>query len=131
MDGYPRVASQAADLQVSTTVRVAASGDVVAFARIVAACHADMQRVSHAVCGNVDMAGDAVQSAWLIAWRKLRTLRDRERVRPWLVAVAANEARHVLRRRHSVYVSELASESPGDAYPDRPMAFAASISSTP
>ena len=41
---------------------------------------------------------DAVQSAWTIAWRRLGSLRDPAQVRAWLVAIAANEARGVLRR---------------------------------
>jgi len=38
-----------------------------------------------------------VQSARSIAWRKLSSLRDPERLRPWLVSVAANEARQLVR----------------------------------
>ena len=49
----------------------AAAGDEVAFARIVAAHHDDMVRVAYLVTCEVDLANDAVQSAWPIAWRKL------------------------------------------------------------
>jgi RNA polymerase sigma-70 factor (ECF subfamily) len=87
---------------VAATVRLAVAGDEAAFARIVAAYHADLVRVAYGICGDRDLAQDAAQSAWLIAWRKLGTLHDPERLRPWLVAVAANEARHILRRRPSV-----------------------------
>lgn len=118
MDGYRGTTSQAASLPASTMVERAAAGDEVAFARLVAACHGDMVRVAYAVCGDLDMARDAVQSGWLIAWRRLRTLRDPERVRPWLVAVAANEARHLLRRRHPLHVSELAADPPDGAHVD-------------
>jgi DNA-directed RNA polymerase specialized sigma24 family protein len=57
-------------------VALAASGDEVAFARIVAAHHDDMVRVAYLVTGEIDLARDAVQSAWPITWRKLSTLRD-------------------------------------------------------
>ena len=68
-----------------------------AFARIVAAHHDDMARVCFVICGDQDMAQDAVQTAWPIAWRKLGSLRDPVRLRPWLVTIAANEVRRLLR----------------------------------
>lgn len=80
-------------------VRLAAAGDQAAFARLVAEHHASMARVAYAIVGNVDGAAEATQSAWSIAWRRLGSLRDETSVRPWLVAIAANEARQALRRR--------------------------------
>ncbi len=85
---------------IASEVRLAAAGDEAAFTRIVELHHADMARVAYGICGDRALAEDAVQAAWTIAWRKLRTLRDAERLRPWLIAVAANEARHIVRRRH-------------------------------
>ena len=76
-----------------TTVRRAAEGDEVAFARLVAAHHASMVRVAYVIVGDAALASDAVQSAWEIAWRKLGDLREPDQVRAWLVAIAANEAR--------------------------------------
>ncbi len=82
----------------STTVRAAADGDVVALERIITRYHRDMARVCVVVCGgDADLAEDAVQVAWTIAWRKLGGLRDPERLRPWLVAIAANEARRLVK----------------------------------
>ena len=91
----------------TATLDRAVAGDEAAFARIVAAFHADMARVAYGICGDREAALDAVQSAWVIAWRKLRTVREPERLRSWLVAVAANEARHELRRRHAATVTEI------------------------
>ena len=81
----------------------AMAGDEVAFARIVAAHNEDMARISYLVSGSLDVAEDAVQAAWAIAWRRLSTLRDPARLRPWLMSVAANEARQMTRgnRRRS------------------------------
>jgi RNA polymerase sigma-70 factor (ECF subfamily) len=89
---------------VGDLVTQAAAGDEAAFSRIVAAHHDDMIRVSFVVCGDADLAEDAVAAAWLIAWRKLGDLREPDRLRPWLVAIAANEARQAVRRhrRHGV-----------------------------
>ena len=75
-------------------MRLAAEGDEVAFARIVDAHHADMSSVCFVVTGgDAELAEEAVQSAWPIAWRKLDTVRDPERLRPWLISIAVNEAR--------------------------------------
>ena len=92
----------------TSAIRLAAAGDTVAFARIVTAYHADMVRVAHVVAGgSQDLADDAVQAAWAIAWRRLRSLRDPERLKPWLVSVAANEARQLCRRQRRVAVVEI------------------------
>jgi len=89
-------------------VDLAAGGDEAAFTRIVAAHHDDMLRVSFVVCGDADLADEAVAAAWLIAWRKLGDLREPDRLRPWLVSIAANEARQAVRRRRRRGVMELA-----------------------
>jgi RNA polymerase sigma factor (sigma-70 family) len=94
----------------------AAAGDAVAFARIVDAHHDDMVRVAFVVCGDADVAHEAAAAAWVVAWRKLRSLRDPDRLRPWLCAIAANEGRHLLRRRHVAHarVVEVPIDSVGD-----------------
>ena len=94
----------------AATVAEAAAGDVDALARIVGAHHDDMARVCYVICGDQDMAQDAVQAAWPIAWRKLGSLRDPDRLRPWLMTIAANEVRQVLRRqrRHHIVQIEVA-----------------------
>jgi RNA polymerase sigma factor (sigma-70 family) len=102
---------------VASLVALAGAGDEAAFAQLVAAYHADMARVAFASCGDRELAKDAVQSAWLVAWRKLHSLRDPDRVRPWLLAVTANEARQLLRRRRGPVV-EIDVELTGDARTD-------------
>jgi RNA polymerase sigma-70 factor, ECF subfamily len=100
----------------------AATGDEVAFARLVAEHHAAMARVAYVICGDPDMTSEVVQVAWGIAWRRLGSLRDPSRIRAWLVAIAANEARQAIRRRRrdrvtdvSVDVAALADGDPADA----------------
>jgi RNA polymerase sigma factor (sigma-70 family) len=95
----------------ASSVGEAASGDVAALERIVARYQDDMARVCMVVCGgDADLAQDAVQAAWPVAWRKLRSVREPERLRHWLIAVAANEARQLLRkqRRHRVVEIDIA-----------------------
>jgi RNA polymerase sigma-70 factor, ECF subfamily len=92
------------------TVRSAATGDQVAFARLVAEHHASMARVAFVVCGDAETTEDVVQSAWAIAWRRIGSLRDPSHVRAWLVAIAANEARQAVRRRRRVTIVDLSED---------------------
>ena len=98
----------------------AIAGDEVAFARIIADHHEDMARIAYLVSGSLDLAEDAVQAAWAIAWRRLGTLRDPARLRPWLMSVAANEARQMARSSRRRTVRELAVGGPtGPSGPDK------------
>jgi RNA polymerase sigma factor (sigma-70 family) len=81
-----------------------AAGDEAALAAIVQLHHEDMRRVCVVVTGDEGVAEEAVAAAWAIAWRKLGGLRDPARLKPWLVSVAVNEARQIVRsqRRRSL-----------------------------
>lgn len=92
----------------------AAAGDEAAFAEIVAAHHEDMRRVCVVVAGDEAVADEAVAAAWSIAWRKLGSVRDPGRLRPWLVSVAVNEARQILRARRRRAVVEVGVEAEVD-----------------
>jgi RNA polymerase sigma factor (sigma-70 family) len=95
--------SQTSDLELAGVIASAAAGDEYAFARIVGAYHEDMRRVCLFVTRDEALADDAVQAAWSTAWRTLGSVRQPERLRPWLVSVAVNKARDLLRdgRRRS------------------------------
>jgi DNA-directed RNA polymerase specialized sigma24 family protein len=56
-------------------VERAIAGDEVAFARIVAAHHDDMARMAYFVCGDLDIAEEAEQSAWAVAFHRLTDVR--------------------------------------------------------
>ena len=74
----------------------AAAGDEMAFRRMIVDHHDDMRRVAAYVAGDHAIAEEATQAAWLIAWKKTATVRDEASLRPWLVSVAANEAKRIL-----------------------------------
>jgi RNA polymerase sigma factor (sigma-70 family) len=98
----------------------AAAGDEIAFARIVEAHDDEMYRVCVAVGRDETIAADAVQAAWAIAWRKLKTIREPDRLRPWLVAIAVNETKTLLKRRQKrsrVEIHTDASSRPGGIDP--------------
>jgi RNA polymerase sigma-70 factor (ECF subfamily) len=80
-------------------LRRAADGDREAFTRLVGLHHVAMVRVAMVVTGDRELAEDAAQAAWAVAWRRLGTVRSGDSVRSWLVAVAANEARMMIRAR--------------------------------
>jgi RNA polymerase sigma-70 factor (ECF subfamily) len=77
----------------------AALGDDLAFRHIIAAHHEDMRRVCLVICGDHAIADDATQAAWFIAWKKIDQVYDHDRLRPWLVSVAANEAKKLMAKR--------------------------------
>jgi RNA polymerase sigma factor (sigma-70 family) len=68
----------------------------------------------HAYCrsllGDPSDADDAVQDTFIIAAAELDGLRDPDRLRPWLYAVARNECRHRLRARALAARPDAASE---------------------
>src|SRR5262245_4999659 len=79
--------------ELAGVIASAAAGDEFAFARIVAAYHEDMRRVCAFVTRDEQLAEEAVQAAWSTIWRKLGSIRQPERLRPWLVSIAVNQAR--------------------------------------
>jgi RNA polymerase sigma-70 factor (ECF subfamily) len=89
-----------ADPGTATLVAAASRGEVLALEQIIALHHGDMTRVCVLVCGgDIDLGEEAAQAAWPVVWRKIGTLKDPSRLRPWLISVAANEARMLLRQR--------------------------------
>jgi RNA polymerase sigma-70 factor (ECF subfamily) len=96
-----------ADVIAGSVVEMAAAGDEVAFGRLVAEHQAVMARVAFVIVGDRALAEDATQAAWIAAWKKLPTVRDPASIRSWLVAIAANEARQLLRRRGRTSVVEI------------------------
>ena len=112
--------TQTAGRQQASLLASAAAGDEIAFRRIIAAHHEDMRRVAAYVAGDHAIAEEATQAAWVIAWKKLGNVRDEAHLRPWLVSVAANEAKRLLRkqrRRTELEVSVDPSSTPGGIDP--------------
>ena len=92
MEGVPGARSGTTLLVLTRTERRAE------IEQLVKRYHADLLRVAYVVLGDRALAEDATQAAWIVAWRKVDQLRDPRKVRSWLVAVAANEARQIARR---------------------------------
>lgn len=101
-------ADRPADRLAAHAVGRAVDGDEAAFRWIVETFSSDMRRVAFVVCGDLDLAEEALASAWPIAWRRLSGLRDPASLRSWLVAIAANEARRLASRQRRRAVREIA-----------------------
>lgn len=75
----------------------AAGGNADALARLMALHDGSMRRICMVITGDTAMVDEAVQLAWVRAWRRMGTLRDESRLRAWLMSIAANEARQQVR----------------------------------
>jgi RNA polymerase sigma-70 factor (ECF subfamily) len=97
----------------------AASGDEVTFARLIDEYHEPMVRAAYVVVSDVELAREAAQNAWTIAWKRLGSLREPDRFRSWLVAICANEPRQLIKRSKRRQIIELSdtSRSPGTGDP--------------
>jgi DNA-directed RNA polymerase specialized sigma24 family protein len=81
------------DEAAATAESAAAERDAAAFADIIGRFHDDMARVSFVVSGDVELAAEASQGTWPQAWKDLQTPRNAERLRAWLMGLAAKEAK--------------------------------------
>ena len=96
-------------------VRRARAGDGAACAAIVRA-HQDIAfRTAVLICSDAHDAEEAVQDGFVKALRALHRFRDGEPLRPWLLAIVANEARN--RRRSAGRRARLAAHALAAAEP--------------
>ena len=80
-------------------VERASNGDHDAFAVLVGASVARLEAVARLILRDQELARDAVQDAYLRAWRDLPGLRDPERFDAWLHRLTVNACLDALRRR--------------------------------
>lgn len=83
----------------SELVQRARRGDGEAFAELLRPDYRAAVRLANALLHNVDEAEDAVQEAAFKAWRKLDNLRPGSPLRPWFLAIVANQCRSVRRAK--------------------------------
>jgi RNA polymerase sigma-70 factor (ECF subfamily) len=82
----------------------AAQGNPLAFQQIMRRHNRLLFRTGRSILKDDDEAQDALQEAYLRAWRSLATFRAEARLSTWLVRIVANEALGRLRRRASAQV---------------------------
>jgi RNA polymerase sigma-70 factor, ECF subfamily len=82
------------------------SGDVEAYARLVERHYDRCARIALRILGNKEDAEEAIQDAFLRAYKALGDYEERERFSAWLTRILVNQCRTVLasaRRRDSVF----------------------------
>lgn len=92
----PGVASEASSD--AELVSLAATGNDLAFAQIMRRYNRLLFRTARSILKSDDDTQDAVQEAYLRAWRALATFRADARLSTWLVRIVVNEALGRLRR---------------------------------
>ena len=102
----------------------ARTGEREAFTELVERHHAELVRVAYAITRDLDAARDAAQLAWIKAWQRLPAVREPQRLRAWLIAIAANEARQHLRARGRRRVREIEAVQPDDSLGTSPLTSA-------
>jgi RNA polymerase sigma-70 factor, ECF subfamily len=103
----------------------AAAGDANAFELIMRRHNRLLYRTARSILRDDAESEDAVQDAWLKAWRALPTFRGESRLSTWLVRIAMNQALSRVRRRGGVVVPlgapGVPSEEETSMQPDTPM----------
>lgn len=82
------------------------AGDVEAFSRLVDRHYARCARIAVRILGNREDAEEAIQDAFLRAFKALGDYEDRERFSAWLTRILVNQCRTVLartRRRDALF----------------------------
>lgn len=77
----------------------ASAGEVEAFGRLVDRYYDDCTRFARRMLGNRDDAEDALQEAFVHAYRGLARYRERDAFRGWLYRIVVNECRRLAARR--------------------------------
>ena len=85
-------------------IRQAQDGDQAAFRDLVLRYAGVTQRTARVLLANPLDAEDAVQEAWLDAWRALGRVRPDHPFRPWILTLTANRCRMSARKRIPVSV---------------------------
>src|SRR4051794_39193782 len=111
MSAFAQVAAAPSDGLAELLAR-AQAGDRDAFTELVERHHTELVRIAYVVTGDIDAARDAAQIAWIKAWQRLGSVREPDRLRAWLIAIAANEARQHLRASRRRRVREITPTDP-------------------
>ncbi len=93
----------------------AQSGDRNAYGELISHYHPGVIKVIYRMCGDMELAQDAAQDAFIQAWLHLPTFRPGTSLRNWLYRIAINAALDVLRRDTKTANADLETLSIADA----------------
>jgi len=80
-------------------IQAARAGDGAAFAELVRPQYRAAFRVAYGMLHDADEAEDAVQEAAFKAWKRLGNLHEGASLKPWFLAIVANQCRTVSKSR--------------------------------
>jgi RNA polymerase sigma-70 factor (ECF subfamily) len=95
------------DMSDRAIIQQVLSGDAEAYARLVDRHYARCARIALRILGNREDAEEAMQDAFLRAFRALEDYEDQERFTAWLARILVNQCRTMLartRRREAVFL---------------------------
>jgi RNA polymerase sigma-70 factor (ECF subfamily) len=95
-------------------IEEAQKGDRNAFGELVRHHHPGVVNVVYRMCGDVELAEDAAQDAFIQAWLNLSSFRPGTSLRNWLYRIAVNAALDVLRRKPKVPFADVETLSMAD-----------------
>src|SRR5262245_2176596 len=78
--------------------RLACEGDREAFTKIVQRYQSLICSLAYSACGTLGTSEDMAQETFIIAWHRLRDLRDPSKLRQWLCGIVRNIAANAIRR---------------------------------
>lgn len=108
--GNPRGAETLIDMEDGLLAVRAGEGDDEAFAVLVRRHSASLLALGHHLLGNSADAEDAVQEAFLSAWRRLPEFRHGAAFRTWMYRIVTNRCLNILRGRARVVPLETVAE---------------------
>jgi RNA polymerase sigma factor (sigma-70 family) len=80
-------------------VEMGRDGNRDAFGQLVARYQSPVCALAYSACGNVSQSEDLAQEAFIIAWRKLRDLKEPAKFKAWLFGIARNLILHSYRQK--------------------------------
>jgi RNA polymerase sigma factor (sigma-70 family) len=91
--------SSAAIFDDAECVRLSLAGNREAFEKIVAQYQSLICSLTYSATGSLRESEDVAQETFLTAWRRLKELRETEKLRPWLCGIARHLISNTLRRQ--------------------------------
>lgn len=99
-------------------VKAQKDGDEAAFAALIERYADGLFAFSYKLSGDRDLAEDAVQDAFVKAWRGLRSFDESRSFRSWIFSIAHNSTIDLLRKRKDLPFRDLDGEEEGEAFAD-------------
>jgi len=80
-------------------VELGVDGNRDAFGQLVARYQSALCALAYSACGNISQSEDLAQETFIIAWRKLRDLKEPAKFKSWLFGIARNRIHDTFRQR--------------------------------